>query len=90
MPTRDPVRCTFCDDMAVDLAIVHPPMCRRHYHIAAMMCVLERESTGVSLPAMRRLLAQVSETTPAEAVLVVTNELPQLVWDLLQNCERLF
>ena len=91
MPARDPaIRCTFCDDLAIDPAIVQPPMCRRHYHVAAMMCVLEREPVGVSLPALRRLLAQVSEATPAEAVLVATNQLPHLMWDLLQNCERIF
>ena len=86
---RDDVRCTFCDDLAIDLGIVQPPMCRRHYHVAAMMCVLERESTGVNLPAMRRILVQVAEAAPAGAVQVAFDELPRLVWDLLQNCRRL-
>jgi len=86
---RDTVRCTFCDDLAIDPGIVQPPMCRRHYHVAAMMCVLEREPTGINLPAMRRMLVQVAEAAPAGAVLVACDELPRLVWDLLQNCERL-
>ena len=53
------------------------------------MCVLEREPGGVSLPGMRRLLNHMSDEAPAGAVLVAIGELPHLMWDLLQNCERL-
>ena len=73
----------------VGFGFIQPPMCQRHYEVARMMAMMEETPAGVSLPALRRLLAQVSQAAPAEAVLVVTNELPRLVWDLLQNCERL-
>jgi len=40
MPARDPVRCTFCDDLAVGFGFIQPPMCQRHYEIARMMAIL--------------------------------------------------
>jgi len=90
MPTRDPVRCTFCDDLAIGFGFIQPPMCQRHYEVARLMLLLERTPSGVTLPAMERLLVQVTAAAPAEAIQVTFNELPRLVWDLLQNCERLF
>jgi len=86
---RDDIQCTFCDDLAVGLPFIQPPMCQRHYEVARLMLLLERTPSGVSLPAMERLLVQVAAAAPAGAVQVASDQLPQLVWDLLQNCERL-
>ena len=86
---RDDVRCTFCDDLAVGFGFISPPMCQRHYEVARMMAILEETPSGVTLPALRRLLSRVSDEAPTGAVLVAISELPRLAWDLLQNCERL-
>jgi len=85
-----PTRCTFCDDLAIGFGFIQPPMCQRHYEVARLMLLLEGTPQGVTLPAMERVLTQVAEAAPPEAVQVTFNELPHLMWDLLQNCERLF
>ena len=90
MPARDPVRCTFCDDLAIGFGFIQPPMCQRHYEVARMMAMLEERPSGVTLPALRRLWNCVSDEAPTGAVLVAISELPLLMWDLLQNCERIF
>ena len=85
-----PVKCTFCDDDAVGFGFIQPPMCQRHYEVARLMLLLEGNPGGVTLPALRRLLVQVTAAAPAGAVQVASDQLPRLVWDLLQNCEEVW
>jgi len=82
-------RCTFCDDDAVGFGFIQPPMCQRHYEVARMMAILESKPTGVSLPALCRMLWRVTQSTEPGAVLTTVDDVPLLVWDHLQRYERI-
>ena len=83
-------KCTFCDEPAVTFGLVNPAMCERHYEMARVVCILERRPQGVTVPGIRRILARVVEMAPAGAVVATAEEVPGLLWDLLESRERVW
>ena len=90
MTRQERIKCTFCDAEAVGFGLVNPPMCQRHYEVARMACILERKATGVTLPGIRRMLTRMVEMAPAGAVVATAEEVPRLLWDLLESRERVW